>query len=258
MQLPNHPDHDPLLISALAAGNLDADQSARASALVDSCASCAELHRDLIAIAAATRAMPRLGVAPRDLRLSAEQAARLRRGGWLRSVLAPFGGARSAARPIAAAFTTLGIAGVLVATLLPGMLGSAASLAPERNRSLTGIGPSAAPVAAPGATAAAAPGATAAAGPLVPVAGGATAAPAPVATGDANFGSKDGSTTEAPEVAVIGGSSTGGSSTGSPATDTGGRLSVFNPPSPLLTGSLALLAVGVLLFGLRYAGRRLR
>lgn len=248
MQHPNHTDHDLLLISAHAAGDLAGSERARARALVDTCPSCAELHRDLVTIAAATHDLPRRAAAPRDLRLSVEQAARLRRGSWLRTILAPLSGARSAARPVAAAFTTLGVAGVLVATLLPGMLGSAASPGAERDQSITGMGPTAAPAAAPGATAGAGPG-------IVPVAGGSTAAPAPASTSDANYGPKDGSATEAPEVAVH-----GGGSTAAPGTefDVTGRLSAFNPPSPLLTGSLALLVVGLLLFGLRYAGRRLR
>lgn len=240
----NHPDHDPLLISALAAGDLDAAERARATALIDLCAPCAELHRDLLAIAAATRALPALAAAPRDFRLSDAQAARLRRGSWLRTLLAPFSGARSAARPVAAAFTTLGVAGLLVATILPGMLGSAASLAPERDQAVTGAAPTAAPAAAPGATAAA--------GPVVPVAGGPTAAP--LATEDANYGGKDTTATEAPEAAIAGGVTPAPGT----ASDAAGRLTAIHPPSPLFTGSLVLLAVGVALFGLRYAGRRLR
>lgn len=242
----NHPDHDPLLISALAAGDLDASERTRATALVDACNACAQLHQDLIAIATATRTLPHVAAAPRDFRLSDAQASRLRRGSWLRTLLAPFSGARSAARPVAAAFTTLGVAGLLVATMLPGMLGSAASLAPERDGAVTGAAATAAPApAAPGATAASGPG-------VVPVAGGQSAGPA--STADANYGSKDSTVTQAPEVAV------GGGSTSTPAFDFDaiGRLATAEPPSPLLVGSLALLAVGLLLFGLRYAGRRLR
>jgi hypothetical protein len=38
----------------------------------------------------------------------------------------------------------------------------------------------------------------------------------------------------------------------------GNRLSTTAPPNPVLIGSLALLAVGILLFGLRFAARRVR
>lgn len=242
MHQTSHPDHDVLLIAAHAADDLSGPDLDRAQALLQSCAPCADLHRDLVAIAAATRTLPALATAPRDFRLSHEQAARLRRGSWLRTVLAPFSGAHSALRPVAAGLSSLGVAGLLIATLLPGMLGSAATLTPERDQSLTGAGASAAPAAAPGATAAAGPD-------VRPVAGGPTAGP------DSEFGaSKDGTATSAPNVAVAGGASAGPGT----GTDTSQRESLVNPPSPLFVGSLALLAVGLLLFGLRFAGRRLR
>src|SRR5262245_63268823 len=83
--------------------------------LIGACTSCADLRRDLVAIAAATRALPTRAVAPRDFRLTPAQAASLRRGGWLGSLLRPFAAPRSAVRPMAMAFTSLGLAGLLVA-----------------------------------------------------------------------------------------------------------------------------------------------
>lgn len=252
MQHTNHSDHDVLLIAAHAAGDTtDADRS-RAQALLDTCQSCTELHRDLLAISAATRSLPNLAAAPRTFQLTAEQAARLQRGSWLRTVLAPFSGARSAVRPVAAAFTSLGVAGLLVATLLPGALGSAGSLAPQRNRSSTGD--IAAPAAAPSiASVAGGPVASTGAGypdtrPLA--AGGRTTAP-----GVTFGGAKDASASAAPEVAVANAAS---SAPGMEADDAGRMTTGGNAPSPIFIGSVALLGLGLLLFGLRFAGRRLR
>ena len=238
---PNHPEHDLLLIAGHAATDLVESDRARAQALLDTCESCADLHRDLIAIAAATRSLPNLATAPRDFRLTREQAADLRHPGWLRTILAPFAGAKSLARPVAAAFTTLGIAGLLVGTMLPGLAGSAASLAaPERGQITTGAGATAAPAA--------------------PVTGGGQPAPAATAAApDDAFDAKDGTrATSAPEIANI--DAPNGAPNGptrGPVDSSEQRVSTA-PPNPLLIGSLALLAAGLLLFGLRFAGRRLR
>jgi hypothetical protein len=118
---------------------------------------------------------------------------------------------------MAAAFTSLGLAGLLVATFLPGMLGTAAS-APQRE-SL----------------------------------GGAAQSPAPAP--DEAYGVKDGEPTNAPDVAVAGGRGT--DAPGVPE-DTAGRQLVAAPLSPLLIGSFVVLAVGLLLFGLRFVARRVR
>lgn len=217
---PSHADHDLLLIARHAAGDLVDSDRGRAQALLDTCASCAEVDRDLEAIARATRTLPNRATAPRDFRLTPEHAAHLRRGGWLRGFLAPFGAARSATRPMAAAFTSLGLVGLLVVAILPGLGGGAAMLGPTREQGVTAAGASAAP-AAPG-------------------------APAPNATaripGDA-FGAKNEDT------------STGGP--GRIAGDASDHLA----PAPLnlaFLGSLALLGVGVALYLLRFAARRLR
>lgn len=235
MQHPNHPDHDILLISSHAAGDIAGSERTSAETLLATCDPCAELHRDLIAIAGATRALPNLATAPRDFRLASEQAARLRRRRWLAAALAPFSTARSATRPMAAACTSLGLAGLLVATFLPGMLGSATSLAPQRE-TVTDAGVSAAP-----------------AGPVLgPVAG----APNPTAiTSGGEFGVKDGAATDAPNVAVAGGQGTG---TDAGQEDDASRLTVNAPPSPLVIGSIALFALGLLLFALRFVARRVR
>jgi hypothetical protein len=129
-----HALHDEELIAAFAAGDVDdpAD-AARAQSFVERCATCRDLHRDLQAIAEAIRASgsaaerSRTLSAPRDFRLTAEDAARLRpsapaaritvRLGWRSRVsraIAAFG------RPAGAAMATLGVVGVLIGSLTLG------------------------------------------------------------------------------------------------------------------------------------------
>ena len=86
---PSHSHHDLTLVAALAADDLAGPGLTEARALVDACPDCADLHRDLRAIAAATRDLP-APARTRDFRLTEEQAARLRRGGW-RRLVAGFG-----------------------------------------------------------------------------------------------------------------------------------------------------------------------
>lgn len=251
---PHHAQHDATLIAGFAAGDLTAVERTRAQSLVDACTECSSLRDDLVAIASATHALP-AARAPRDFRISAEQAARLRRTGWLGTLLAPFAGSRSAAKPLATAFTTLGLVGVFVAAAIPGMTGGAAYIG--------------APEAAPGVGAN--PGAVASAAPAAP---GAQFGPQATTGSDAGYGTKDDVQASGVPLSgeTAGGQSTGGQSTGGPATggessgdgrdlggNGGGRIDApASPMNALLLGSLAFLAVGLVLFGLRFAGRRLR
>lgn len=234
---PFHAHHDTTLIAGHAAGDLSVSEALRAATLIASCDSCRELERDLLAIAAATHDLPRLATAPRDFRLDAAQAARLRRGSWIRTVLSPFSGARSAARPVAFGFTSFGLAGLFLAVLLPGLVGSSASLsAPERQS--TGAG-----------------GAIPSAAAELPIT--AVGGPVPAATsGDNAFGSsKDGAeSTDAPEAIRPAAHAT------AEPRDLAGQTAVpaLRPVSDLLLiGSLALVAIGAALFALRFLGRRL-
>ena len=81
--------------------------------------------------------------------------------------------------------------------------------------------------------------------------------PAPNPTSDeVALGVKDGNTaTSDPVFGAAGGVTTEASGDGE---ESRADLNVFSPSNPLLVGSLALLAVGLLLFVLRFAGRRLR
>ena len=142
-----HALHDEELVAAFAAGDVDDPADAeRAQSFVNRCAMCRELHDDLRQIRTAVRASGTAAqraastTAPRDFRLTAEDAARLRPGspiarlgtrlGWLglvRRGVATFG------RPLGTGLATLGVAGLLIGSLtLNGspfalMLGGAAS-----------------------------------------------------------------------------------------------------------------------------------
>lgn len=244
----NHANHDQTLIAGHAAGDLSNLDTAAAAGLLSSCSSCAQLHRDLVAISAATRALPRSAHAPRDFRLTAEQAGRLRRGSWLRGLLRPVASARSATRPMAAAFTSIGVAGLLVAAIVPSLLGSAAS-APQRE-SVQADAAATAGRALQGApaSAAAAPGAA-------------------ESSGDAYIITKGGSDDSGLYVAGArhsagtdqGAGDRGAGDLGGGVTSQGGEtVSTPSRPNLLLLGSIGLLLAGLTLYGLRFAARRLR
>jgi len=232
-----HADHDLLVIAA--GTDPDADRAARAAAARQSatCPECDELARDLRAIAAGLQSLPRSIPAPaaRDFRISPDQAKRLQRGNGLRRLLRPFGpGGMPSLRPLSAAFTTLGVAGLLFTLVLPGMtsLRMSAGSAPT-----TVSGP-----AAPGDAAASDPRTKYNATPLAEL-NGAAGSPAAVASpAAADFGTRA-SAQPAPQP---------------PSQDAATPTASVSPWSPTAALSVFLLAVGVLLFVLRLAAYRLR
>ena len=127
----SHDRHDPLLVAALAAGDLAATDRVHATLLIGTCTDCATLHDDLVAIARATATVPPpITTRPRDFRLSPEQAARLRPSGW-RRVVGAFAGPRLAfTRPLGIGLTTIGLAGLLLGNLSLSLGGSASTAAP--------------------------------------------------------------------------------------------------------------------------------
>lgn len=170
-----HATHDPLLVVALAADDLEAEARAEAERMVATCADCRLLFEDVRAIATATATLPAMP-RRRDFRLTEGDAARLRPMGW-RRFAAAFASARFAvARPAAIGLATLGLAG-LIFSAIPSLGGfaSAGATPPEAASandgmySLTGSprlaqGPSAAasaPAGAPSAAASAAASVTA-------------------------------------------------------------------------------------------------
>ncbi|MEX2182885.1 MAG: hypothetical protein WEC14_00410, partial [Chloroflexota bacterium] len=117
----DHARHDRLRIAAAADRGAMPDDVAAAAHQLAACADCARLHADLVAIAAAipAAAVPRRR---REFTLTPADADRLRPSGlrrWLRVI----GTSRdTVTRPLAIGFTTLGLAGMLLASapaLLP-------------------------------------------------------------------------------------------------------------------------------------------
>ena len=127
VHLTSHDRHDTMLVAALAAGDLAATDRDQAIALTASCADCATLRDDLVAIARATATVPPPYAAPaRDFRWTPADSARLRPAGWRRLVAAFSAPRLAAARPLGVAFTTLGLVGLLVGNVQLNV-GSAAS-----------------------------------------------------------------------------------------------------------------------------------
>lgn len=280
---PGHAAHDPLLIAAHAAGDATGADLDHAAALVASCAECARLHRDLRALAAALGSVP-APARPRDFRLTAADAAVLRRPAGWRRILAPLSGARSSAGALSASLAALGLAGLLLSAGPIPPLGAGSASAPQPaasqaaasaaamgnfsfdsnapERAVGGLSASAAAsmAAASAPAASAQPAASASTG--APNAD-ATAAPSapPVAT--------DKSTTQGSAVgtAVPALPPASGQAVLGPETATAGAMSGSQSyaagsgqaagPSPLVIGSVVVLAAGVLLGILRLAARRL-
>jgi anti-sigma factor RsiW len=137
-----HATHDLTLVAARSTREpaLSTTEAAAADALLAACTECADLYADLVALASAlpTAAAPRR---TRDFTLTAADAERLRPRG-IRAWLARIGSPRDTlSKPLAIGFTTLGLAGLLVATAPSVLTGGAggAALAPAE------AAPSAAP-----------------------------------------------------------------------------------------------------------------
>jgi hypothetical protein len=142
-------------VARLAAGDLGPGETAAARELLATCDACAALAADLRAIATATRELgsaavraasatsaasagsARSPIAPRDFRLTAADAARLRRRGILRRAGVAAAGAAGPLRGAGGALATLGLVGLLVSAGLPALSGGAGS-APTREELRSG------------------------------------------------------------------------------------------------------------------------
>jgi anti-sigma factor RsiW len=269
----DHAGHDPLLVASLVDHSLEDRERSAAEALVAACTACAGLHADILALRDATRAMP-TPARPRDYALTPDDAVRLRRGGW-RRLVAAFGSSRDAfSRPLAMGLTTLGIAGLLFATIPSIYTGGAAS------GSATTAGARAGDVAQPGTdsngapVAAASQGVTGAGAPAPVGAPAATAVPAqvasplpdaaasaPAATAPAKeaFGPVQGAGGAAapPSVSDFGIRGGGQGPTGAQALGEGGAATGASGAPLLLVVSGLFLVVGLSLFAIRWSARRL-
>jgi hypothetical protein len=249
-----HASHDRLLVASIVDRSASETERGRAEAQMAACRDCRRLHDDLVALSEATRSSP-VPQRPRDFILSPADAQRLRSRGW-RRILAAFGSSRDVlSRPLAVGLTTLGLAGLLVATI-PGALtgqptsgpafrsfgsaaGDAAGGAAENPERLAGQ-PSAAPAAVTTGPAAA------------------QAAPAPAASSGSD--SSNESVESDRLFAGVGESSPlAGEPEGQAPVDLyGNSFTTGVPgPSPLILIALLLLLVGLGLFTLRWVSRRL-
>jgi hypothetical protein len=221
----SHRFHDLLLIAAFAAGDADPGDARRAGDLAAGCLECASLVDDLRAIAAATASIP-VPPRPRDYRLSAADAHRLRPHGFAR-MRAAFDGRRlQLARPLATGLTMLGLAGIIVSSVpsfSPG--GSSAGQAPYQASS----------------------GAAEASGQLPPELQGQMASPPAaserVVEADASADGTDADNRDDPSLAAVANSATPTPdpvvSAPAPRAQTG--------PTPIMVASVAVLALGLVL-----------
>ncbi len=268
-----HASHDATRIAALADHSLAPADRAAAEALVAGCSACAAIHADILALQAATRSMP-LAARPRDYVLTLTDAARLRPGGWRRFVAA-FGSSRDLlSRPLAAGLTTLGLAGLLLATIPSVLTGGAASstLSTVDQRAGTPAtveavpGAAQVPSAAGGVAAANASPAATLGDSLTPVGGtvkGTAASPQPLVTGGTGlYGVADRPSPYPADNALTSGAGNGaaGASAAPPAlTAQSDRLNVATAggPSTLAVLSGLFLVAGIGLFAFRWSARRL-
>lgn len=263
----SHASHDTLLVASLADHSLPASEREEAESLAAACGLCAALHADLMALRAATRAMP-TPARPRDYTLTADDAARLRPPGW-RRFIAAFGTPRDMfSRPLAVGLTTLGLAGLLIATVPSVLLqGSATSAPPVAQDAASNA--SGAPLDITGAGAEAAPGST---GPAVPAAAPSADYAGPVAASprfgpvisDRNAATvppdqpsaapSQGGTTNSPAKGAPAASGPTNDVTGSGAERLAAETATGVPTMIVVSG--ALLIVGLGLFLARWAARR--
>ena len=270
-----HARHDLAIVAALAAraADMDETETATARAQVASCTACADALADFVAVQTTLPATATPG-RPRDFRLSPADAQRLHRSGW-RRFLTYFGSPRDGfSRPLAIGLTTLGLAGVLLASIpSASLMGGSGGAAPANE-------------AAPIQQAAPAPGAggaapVASASAAAPAPAASAAAPAPAAGASARVPQADGSATDRTSLEAAALASAARSTSPSAAASASTDSQVFtggNPDevAPDVTGGVdaalrddtsgfsvlfvvggALLIAGLGLFALRWSARRL-
>ena len=266
----NHVAHDPTWIAALASRDPDLRPSerTRAEAALTSCEACADLFADLVAVSAAipSAAIP---ARPRDFTLTEADAARLRPRG-LRRWIASIGSVRDGITfPLAMGLTTMGIAGLLFATV-PGALSGMSGDAAAGPQSLSTVGApvqgagGGAPAASARAAASAAPAAEAASGApaasrdaaLAP----ATAAPVPAESVDKYLYSTEPGSEITGEGGVFSGDGEDSAAQRQDAAEMALEAAIRDDAtgaSALAVVAATLLLAGLGLFALRWTARRL-
>ncbi len=239
-----HATHDLTLIAALAARTPDLTdvQMVTAHDQLASCDPCTTLLADLVALQTAlpTTSTP---VRPRDFTLTPADAARLHRGGWRRLLGLIGSGRDNVTRPLAVGFTSLGMAGLLLASFSTFYAGGSAQSGPSAAGARV---EQAAPAPSAAAMASAAPSGA-------PAAGGAAASE----PGDQAYATNEMSVSVDPNATGAEGGVFSGS--GDIAGE-GSLLSLRDDASGLsvmfvVAGTLLLVGLG--LFALRWSARRL-
>lgn len=241
-----HRRHDHILVASLLDRTLPETERHRGEEQLAACTGCAKLFDDLVALSEATRVLP-TPTRTRAYTLSAADARRLQIRGW-RRLLAAIGSSRDAfTRPLAVGLTTLGLAGLLFATL-PG-----AFLAGSASTSLTTVGTGAgeqAAGAAPEAMSQALPGASEPAIAAAP--SQAFPEPAPAASPAAEKSTE-------PDGLFVGQDPSADTRSLESARGTSADILADDGPFSLSLALVAtlLLVIGLGLFGLRWTARRL-
>ena len=114
-----HAAHDSLRIAEAV------DRGARPAPVIELCARCADMYRELVAITAALP-LAALPARRRGFTLTAHDAHRLRTQGWRGWWWHIWSGHDRVTKPLAVGFTTLGLAGLLITTV-PGLLSMSSS-----------------------------------------------------------------------------------------------------------------------------------
>src|SRR4051794_12051218 len=128
----SHATHDLQLLASVADHDLDPATRADLDAMAAACPDCAEIAAELRLLATGLAQLPDEVAAPRDFRLSPEQAARAGRGGLWRTLLRPFGvDGLPGLRPLAGALTALGLVGLILTSMPLGFGSSGAALPAE-------------------------------------------------------------------------------------------------------------------------------
>jgi hypothetical protein len=271
---PAHATHDLDRVAVLAArpADLDEREAARARAQVAGCTVCADLLADLVLLQTIlpNSATP---ARPRHFSLTPADAGRLRAGGW-RRLLGFIGSARdSFTRPLAVGLTSLGLVGLLVASV-PSFIGGgggAAALAPGGPAAATtevaaeaaGAAPSGAPAALPSASMPTGAGVPAAQQPApLPAASSAASAPATKIYDTARAAASGEPDSFAGDRGTVfsGGNSDELTTVGRDTTGVGGLLSLRDDASGqslLFVVAGVMLIAGLGLFLLRWTSRRL-
>lgn len=254
-EMPSHPSshggHDVLILAAAADHDPEPETLALVERMTRECTECAAIAADLRSLARGLAELPPEAPAPRDFRITDVQAARLRRGGFLRRLLEPFGvDGLPGLKPLANALTVVGLAGILLTnlpvSLLPGAGSAAAPL--DQDRSTAGGAYEAPASAAPEAVTAPSGGN---AGPGVK-----NGSPAPsadvVAPPQASGGDTSGRTSAAPLAPGDAGANGGiGAVHGTPPAPDLPAI------PPVTLASIVVLLAGVMLLSLRLVARRI-